>query len=160
MSEHLEELLPLAAAGALEPDEAARLAAHLAACETCAGEAAAWQRLAEGLGRLPAARPSRALAARTREAVEVRLAERAERAWNRAALGFLVAFAWTLAVLSWLMFDFVAGGLALQLGRPVGPTAAWYGAYVAVGWLAAGATALLVGRRAPGDGAPGGGRIA
>jgi anti-sigma factor RsiW len=152
MSQHVTELLPLAAAGALEPDETARLAAHLATCEACAREAAVWRRLAEGLGQLPASRPSRALVARTREAVEGRLAERAERAWNRAALGFLVAFAWTLVVLSWFVFDFVAGGLALQLGRPVGPTVAWYGAYVAAGWLTAGVAAVVVGRRTPEEG--------
>jgi len=60
------------------------------------------------------------LLARTVEAVEERLAERSERAWNRAALGFLVAFAWTLAVASWLLFDLVTGELALHLDRAVG----------------------------------------
>ena len=85
--------------------------------------------------------------ARTVEAVELRLAERAERAWNRAALGFLVAFAWTLAVLSWLVIDLVSGGLALRLDRPVAGAAAWYAAYVLTGWLAAGVAAALVGRR-------------
>jgi hypothetical protein len=152
MSAHVTELLPLEAAGALDPAEGCRVAAHLRACAVCAREASAWRRLAEGLGRLPASRPSPVLVARTRDAVEARLAERAERAWNRAALGFLVAFAWTLAVLSWFVFDLVAGGLALRLGRPVGPTAAWYAAYVAAGWLAAGVAAALAGRRAPEEG--------
>ena len=98
MSAHVTELLPLAAAGALDAREQARLAAHLGECEACAREAAAWRRIADGLARARGARPSRALVARTVEAVERLLAERAERAWNRAALGFLVAFAWTLAV--------------------------------------------------------------
>jgi anti-sigma factor RsiW len=148
MSAHVTELLPLVAAGALDAREQARVAAHLDECEACAGEALAWRRVATGLRELTAPRPSRALVARTVEAVEIRLAERAERAWNRAALGFLVAFAWTLALLSWLVIDLVAGGLALRLDRPVGPTAAWYAAYVVAGWLAAGVTAALVGRRA------------
>lgn len=144
---HVTELLPLAAAGALAADESARVEAHLGACEACAREAAAWRGLAARLGQLPAPRPSRSLVARTREAAEARLAERAERLWNQAALGFLIAFGWTLAVLSWFVFDLVAGGLALRLGRPVGPTFAWYAAYVAAGWLAAGASALLASRR-------------
>jgi len=148
MSGHVSELLPLAAAGALDAREQAQVAAHLGACEACAREAAAWRDIAAGLAQLPASRPSRGLVARTVEAVEARLAERAERAWNRAALGFLIAFAWTLALLSWLVIDLVAGGLALRLDRPVGPTAAWYAAYVVAGWLAAGVTAALVGRRA------------
>jgi anti-sigma factor RsiW len=148
MSGHVSELLPLAAAGALDAREQAQVAAHLGVCEACAREAAAWRDIALGLGQLPAPRPSRGLVARTVEAVEARLAERAERAWNRAALGFLIAFAWTLALLSWLVIDLVAGGLALRLDRPVGPTAAWYAAYVVAGWLAAGVTAALIGRRA------------
>lgn len=90
--------------------------------------------------------------ARTVEAVEALLAERAERAWNRAALGFLVAFAWTLAVVSWLVVDLVTGELALRLSRPVGPAAAWYGAYVVAGWVAAGAAAVLLGRSAHEEG--------
>ena len=128
------------------------MAAHLGECEACAREALAWRRVAAGLSELPAPRPSRTLVARTVEAVEMRIAEGAERAWNRAALGFLVAFAWTLAVLSWVVIDLVAGGLALRLDRAVGPTAAWYAAYVLTGWLAAGVAAAFVGRREPQEG--------
>lgn len=95
---------------------------------------------------MAAPRPSRGLVARTIEAVEERLAERAERRWNRAALGFLVAFAWTLAVVGWLVADLVRGELALRLGSSMAPTAAWYAAYVVTGWLTAGAAAVLLGR--------------
>jgi predicted anti-sigma-YlaC factor YlaD len=152
MSGHVTSLLPLAAAGALDPGEAFRVEAHLRECVVCRAEAAAWRDVAGELGRLPAPKPSRALVARTVEAVEERLAERAERAWNRAALGFLVAFAWTLAVVAWLVIDLVAGGLAVRLGGPVGPTAAWYGAYLVAGWLSAGAAAVLLGRRTQEEG--------
>jgi anti-sigma factor RsiW len=147
MSAHVTERLALATAGALDPAEEARVEAHLRECAACAAEAGEWRRLAEGLERLPAPRPSRALVARTVEAVEAHLAERAERAWNRAALGFLVAFAWTLAVVAWLVLDLVTGTLALRLDRPVGLTAVWYAAYVIAGWLTAGAAAVLLGRR-------------
>ena len=147
MSGHVRELLPLAAAGACEPAQAARVAAHLRECAGCAAEAAAWGRVTEGLRRLPAPVPSRALVDLTVEAVERRLAERSERAWNRAALGFLVAFSWTLAMVAWLLMDLVAGELSLRLARPLGPTAAWYAAYLLAGWLSAGAAAVLVGRR-------------
>ena len=101
---------------------------------------------------MPAPRPSRALVARTVAAVEERLAERAERLWNRAALGFLVAFAWTLAVVAWLLVDLVRGELALRLGSSMAPTAAWYAAYVIAGWLTAGAAAVLLGRRSHEEG--------
>jgi anti-sigma factor RsiW len=152
MSDHPRELLALAAAGVLDPAEAARVETHVASCAACATEAARWRRLAEDLGRMGAPRPSRALVARTTEAVESRFAERAEQAWNRAALGFLVAFAWTLAVLAWVMLDLVAGGLARQLERPAAATAWLYGMYLVAGWLTAGATAVLLGRRAREEG--------
>jgi len=152
MSGHVTSLLPLAAAGALDPGEAFRVEAHLRECVVCRAEAAAWRDVAGELGRLPAPKPSRALVARTVEAVEERLAERAERAWNRAALGFLVAFAWTLAVLSWVVVDLVNGVLALRLERSVGSSAAWYAAYLVAGWLSAGAAAVLLGRRAREEG--------
>lgn len=152
MSGHVRELLALAAAGALPPEERGRVDAHLGECAACAAEAAAWRALGEELGALPAPRASRALVARTVEAVEERLAERSERAWNRAALGFLVAFAWTMAVVAWLVIDLVAGELTVRLARPVGATAAWYAAYLAAGWLSAGAAAVLLGRGAREEG--------
>jgi hypothetical protein len=34
----------------------------------------------------------------------------------------------------------------------VGPTAAWYAAYVIAGWLTAGVAAALLGRRTPEEG--------
>lgn len=152
MSPHVTELLALAAAGALDPEEQARVEAHLGECEACAGEAASWRHLVSRLARLPALPPSPALVARSRQAADLRLAECAEQAWNRAALGFLVAFAWTLAVLSWLVMDLVGGSLALRLGLSMGPTLAAYAAYVLAGWLAAGVAALLVGWRAQEEG--------
>jgi anti-sigma factor RsiW len=152
MSGHVTELLALAAAGALEPAETARVEAHLRECATCAAEAEQWRVLAEGLERMSAPRPSRALVARTAVAVEERLAEGIERAWNRAALGFLVAFGWTLAVVAWLLVDLVRGELLLRLGSGLLPTAAWYAAYVIAGWLTAGAAAVLLGRGAREEG--------
>jgi anti-sigma factor RsiW len=152
MSDHVTELLPLAAAAALDPGESARVEAHLGECPACASEAAAWGLVAKTLGRLPAPKASRALVARTVEAVEERLAERDERRWNRAALGFLAAFAWTLAVAAWLLLDLVRGELSLRLGSALAPTAAWYAAYVITGWLTAGAAAVLLGRSARAEG--------
>ena len=146
MSDHVTDRLALAAAGALDPADESQVEAHLGACATCAREAAEWGRLAEALRTLPAPRPSRALVARTVEGVEKRLAERSERAWSQAALGFLVAFAWTVTVVSWVFLDLVTGDLAMRLGRSLGSTAAWYAAYVTAGWLTAGVAAVLLGR--------------
>jgi anti-sigma factor RsiW len=149
---HPKDRLALAAAGALEPGEAAELDAHVRKCAQCAAEQEAWSRLAGALRQLPAARAPRAVAARTLDAAEAQLAARSERAWNRMALGFVVAFAWTATVMAWLVLDLVSGELALRLARPVGSTAAWYAAYLLAGWVSAGAAAVLLGRRAREEG--------
>lgn len=152
MSDHLPDLLPLAAAGALDPAESARLEAHLGECPACAREAAAWRLVVDELAQSPAAKPSAALVARTVQAVERRRAERSQRAWNRAALGFLVAFSWTLTVVAWVVIDLVHGALALRVQQSLGPTAAWFAAYVLAGWVSAAAAAALLGRRAREEG--------
>jgi anti-sigma factor RsiW len=152
MSAHVTERLALAAAGALDAGEAERVAAHLGECEACAARAAEWRQLAGRDAPAAAAAPGPVLVARTREAVEALVAERAEQAFNRAALGFAVALAWTLAIVGWFVFDLVAGELALRLARPIGSAAAWYAAYLLAGWVAAAAAAVMLGRRTQEEG--------
>jgi anti-sigma factor RsiW len=70
-----EELLTLHAAGALEPEDEARLSAHLASCEACRNEAESTARVLAEVALPP---PSSAL----REQMEA-LPERALGAWRR-----------------------------------------------------------------------------
>lgn len=143
MSDHPTEAL---LAAALDPAEHRLVLDHAACCPSCGAELARWRHLTERLADLPAPRPSASLVALTVSTVEGRLVERAERRWNRAALAFAVAFAWTLTVSSWLLADLLHGELALRLGTSIGPAAAWYAGYVAMGWLTAGVAASLLGR--------------
>ena len=152
MSGHVEDLLALQAAGALDPDEDARVAGHLRDCPACNERAEEWQGLTAGLRRLPAPQPSRGLVARTRAAVERWQAERDERVWNRAALGFLIVFGWTLTGVAWLLLEIFVGALPVRLDQPLGSTAVWFGVYLVAGWVMAGAAAVLLGRRAPEEG--------
>jgi anti-sigma factor RsiW len=152
MSRHVVNLLALEAARALDPKEEARVAAHLRVCADCAARAEEWRALAGGLRDLPGPKPSPGLLARTREAVERQQVEREERAWNRAALGFVIVFGWTLVGVVWFVFDLVLGELAVRFDRPLGPTVLWFAAYLAAGWVTAGAAAVLLGRRSQEEG--------
>lgn len=147
MSGHVTDLLALAAAGALDPEEQERVDAHLRDCPECAGTAEQWRTLGDGLRELPEPQPSPGLLARMRAAIERRQAEREERTWNRAALGFVIVFGWTLTGVAWLLLELLVGELALRFDRPLGPTIAWFAAYLVAGWLAAAAATVLLGRR-------------
>jgi len=70
-----EELLSLHAAGALEPDEASRVRAHLESCAACRGEAESTARVLSGVALPP---PSPAM----REQLEA-LPQRTVGAWRR-----------------------------------------------------------------------------
>lgn len=152
MRAHVIDLLALSAAGALDPEEQARVDTHLRECPDCAGQAKQWRTLGDGLRDLPTPAPSAGLRARTRAAVERLQAEREERTWNRVALGFLIVFGWTLTGVAWLLLELVVGELALRLDQPLGPTAAWFMAYLVVGWVAAAAATMLLGRRSHEEG--------
>ena len=115
MRGHVEELLALESAGALTSEEKARVSAHLRECDACAARAEAWRSLGDGLRNLPEAKPTATLVSRTRERVERSLAEREDRAWNRAALGFLIVFGWTLTGVAWFLIELVVGELAVRL---------------------------------------------
>lgn len=69
-TEHVSELLPLYALGALEADELARVEAHLPACAACQAEAYEFQAVTNSLA---AAVPSRQPPPRVRQAVLRRL---------------------------------------------------------------------------------------
>jgi anti-sigma factor RsiW len=150
--EHPEELLALYAAGVLDAAEEAALMAHLRACTACTQRVAEWRNLAQSLRAEQAPRLSPGLVARTLRAVASVAAERGERTWNRAALGFLVAFAWTLTLSAWLLFEVVGGALKPFVERPLASAGLWFAGYLIIGWLAAGAAAALLGRRAQEEG--------
>jgi anti-sigma factor RsiW len=150
--DHPAELLALHAAGVLDAAEEASLAAHLRQCAVCTTRVGEWRGLAQALRAQQAPRLSPALVARTLRAVESVAAERGERAWNRAALGFLIAFGWTLTVSVWLLFKLVGGAMRPLVEGPLASAGLWFAGYLVVGWVVAGAAATLLGRRAQEEG--------
>lgn len=149
MSEHdkIRELLALAAAGALEPDQMRKLEAHLAGCAECARELEGWNGLAGRLRRIPTPRPPVALVERTRARMVAVLAAEAERRWNVSLLMFAVLFAWTLTLAGWPIARLLSNGAASWLDLSFRQAWLGYAAYTAVGWVTAGVATVILGVR-------------
>ncbi len=149
MSDHdqIRELLAMAAAGALDPDEQQRVDRHARECAACAAELDDWQLLAGGLRRLPTPQPSPALVEHTRARAEWQLAAQAEHRWNQGVLIFLVLFGWTLVLASWPIVRLLSGGLLGWLEPGFGRTWIGLAGYTALLWLTGGVAAVFLGLR-------------
>ena len=142
--DEMRELLSLAAAGGLEPDEDDRVARHVHDCTACAAELDNWQLLARGLRRLPTPQPAAGVVERARARAELAFGEEAEQRWNRNVLAFLIAFAWTLTVLSWPIVRILSGGLASWFTTRLTPTWYAFAGLTALGWVAGGIAAMVL----------------
>lgn len=120
--DEIRRLVALAAAGALEPDEEARLHAHLGGCPECAARLASFSNIATALAKLPLAQPSFGLAARTRARVAAEIAARAERRSHHLLLALLICFGWIVTLATFFLGRHFAAGLAQIMG--VSPT--WF----------------------------------
>ena len=107
----IREMLALAAADALEPNESELLMRHAQTCPQCSAEMEQWQLLSRGLRQLPTPQPSPDLVQRTCVRAEARVIDERENAWNRRVMISLVLFAWALTLTSWPIVRLVSGGL-------------------------------------------------
>jgi len=143
----VRELLTLAAAGALEENEQQMVERHIRECGECARELESWNALAGGLRRLPTPRPPAGLVERTRTLMVKHLAAEAERRWDLSLLVFAVLFAWTLTLAGWPIARLLTSGAASWLDLSFRQAWLGYAAYTAVGWVSAGAAAVILGLR-------------
>jgi anti-sigma factor RsiW len=135
--DELRTLLPLAAAGALTPDDQAEVSSHLAGCAECRQEFARLDTLRANLARLPSAEPPPFLTVRTINLVRRRQEEAADRRWRIRTIAFLVAFTWAATFAAWPVVR-VVGGIGLMT---------WVVYSTIWGWLTAGCAALILGLR-------------
>jgi len=149
MNEHKEirSLLALAAAGALEPDEQAKLNVHLRGCAECAAQFASLSNLATALGKLPPARPSLGLAARTQARVAAEMAERVERRHHQLLLALLICFGWVLSLATLFLGRHFAAGLGQIVGVSPGRFVEGFISYAFFSALASAAFAGVIGPR-------------
>lgn len=144
--EKIRELLALAAAGALGPEEDMLVARHRETCDECSAELERWGALTGGLRRLPTPQPRAAVVERARAQAEARLAEEIEHRWLRAVIIFLALYAWILTVVTWPIFRLIMGRL-LTWFKP-GFNNYWllFAAFTILGWATGGVAAVLLGR--------------
>ena len=133
--EHMRELLPLAAAGALDASEQRMIDEHVTGCAECAAALEAWRALAGELGVLPSPMAPEWLVERTRNRVTAEWAEREQRRAESWTLVVLAVFSLVLSIGPWLGVSQFAGTHA----------AVWFAAWMAISWLSAGAAAVVLG---------------
>jgi anti-sigma factor RsiW len=144
--EQIRELLALAAAGALGPEEDLLVARHRETCDDCSAELERWSVLTGGLRRLPTPQPRAAVVERARRQAEARLAEEIEYRWQRAVIMFLVAYSWILTVLTWPIFRLIMSGLLTRFEPGFNHSWFLFAALTTLVWATGGVAAVLLAR--------------
>jgi hypothetical protein len=146
MSEHesIRRLLAMAAAGAVTNEEHARVHRHVRECDVCRRELEAWSAYTRGLGSLPQPVVPVGLVERTKRRIMQEQAAAAERRQNALALAFLTLFAWIVGVSGWFILRLLTGGDVRIIGSNILDAATWAVVSTALGWVTAGAAALLI----------------
>ena len=142
----MRELLPLAAAGALEPDEDLLLARHRETCDECSAELERWGALTGGLRRLPTPQPRAVVVERARAQAVARLAEEIEHRWQRIVISALVLYAWILTLVTWPLFRLMTAGLLTRLDPSFNQSWFPFAAFTILVWATGRVAAVLLGR--------------
>jgi anti-sigma factor RsiW len=141
MKEHsvVHELLPLAAAGALNPREQQRVEKHLRQCETCRSELTDWTGIAVALKELPTPQARPKMVLQTRRLLEIYAAAGNDFCRSRFVPAVLVLFSWIAMFLTWRLVRLI--DMPLTQWLDISSTTLWI-AFIGVTWLA---TALAAG---------------
>jgi hypothetical protein len=146
LHESIRELLPLAAAGALEPAEERRVREHVRECPACAADLETLLALGDGLRHLPSVAPSAELLARTQALVTAEMTSRAEGRMADILMGVTALLGWTVTFTAWVAWRLItSGGPALMNSNWIN-VAVWLGGSTVFAWMTAGAAVLMLGR--------------
>jgi anti-sigma factor RsiW len=145
--ESIRELLSLAAAGVLEPDEQRRVQQHVDVCDACRRELEVWQGYGRELVRLPAPVAPKYLAERTSARILEQRAAAAQRRWDDIVLAVLVLLGWTVSLVAWVVFRLFSGGMLSVVETSFVTILTWLGASTLFAWLTAAVAAVMLGSR-------------
>jgi predicted anti-sigma-YlaC factor YlaD len=145
--ESIQNMLPLAAAGALSQREQLQVEAHTRICEACRRELDSWSVYASGLRGLPQPAVPADLIARTQARLLREREEAAALRWNGVTLCGLGIFSWVSSISFWLLVRELSGGMIEVFGTNLVSAGPWFLASFAVASITAASTALLVRNR-------------
>ena len=145
--ESIRNMLPLLAAGALDPKEQLQMEAHIRNCEMCRVEINELSFFASGLRKLPQPTVPADLIARTQARVLRDRDAAAATRWNGVTLCGLGMFSWIASVTFWWIVRGLSGGTFVVLGTNLVGAGPWFLVSFAVASITAVATALLIGNR-------------
>ncbi len=141
------ELLPLAAAEALDSTEEALLIAHLSDCSDCAADSERLQQLTANLRGIPTPRAPGALVSRTILLAQNRLVEESAHRTERRIMALVLVLSWAFVAVSWPLAQLIAHGWLSVFG--FGFAQAWKSFAVFTGfcWIAGATGAILLAAR-------------
>jgi hypothetical protein len=145
--ESVRNMLSLAAAGALSPQEQLQVQAHARICEDCQRELNAWSVYAAGLRTQPQPAAPGDLIARTHARILREREAAAALRWNSLTLCGLGLFSWFASIAFWLLVRELSGGRLEVLGTNLVNAVPWFLISFALASITAAATALLLGNR-------------
>jgi anti-sigma factor RsiW len=149
MNEHdaVRSLLALAAAGALDNEEQARVSRHTAACSSCRQELEAWGGYAAGMRRLGQPHAPAWLAERTHARILRQRSDAAERRRRATTLVALSLFAWSVSLATWLGARVLAGNSVAPVPAEYLQLSIWSLGSTVLVWMTVTAAAVMLAKR-------------
>ena len=149
MTEHesVRAMLPLAAAGALTPEEVRRVEHHAGECELCRRDLERWAVYAQGLGKLPQPSVPEGLVQRTQARILQERSRSADRRRSEWLLGALAIFGWGYGWAFWALARATTRGSLSVFGVNLVNGLTWSVVSMAVAGITAATAALMLGRR-------------
>jgi len=145
--ESIRAMLPLAAAGAMPPQELAIVEEHARTCPACQRDLQTLRLYSDGLQELPQPVLPAGLLRRTKARLIQEQEKKAAQRWRALTLSLLVLFSWASGLTSWLLVRAITGGVLSIFGVNLVAVGIWSLVSAVLAWATAGVAAVVMGKR-------------
>jgi hypothetical protein len=142
--ESIWNMLPLAAAGALEFEELRQIEQHVQVCDKCRRELETWSQYAEELHQLPQPSVPAGLLERTHTRILQQNTGATEDRVDAILLGAIAIFGWAVGLTLWVVARGLTGGAVNLLGMNLVDPLSWSLLSAVLTWITATASAAAV----------------